>query len=688
MAKTRYVIYEYVASDGTRKKARVTEDAFKAYEAQNGLGSLRVVGQEVEGEGNLPGEFKRDWDRGVRANANSIERIAYEKDGQSRNILRKDVDTEGKALEQQGWKRKYSPLGSLVKGATSGVANLIPFSGGLPGLAKFVNPAGGEFDAARVAENLENSQRENPVEFGIGETGAPALLPIPGGKLMQTGSKGLAALRMGAIGTAAGAVTASNKAPEGHRLEGFIEGAKSTAPFAFGTSFALAPFLRAPGAVKVEPKGSGASLLPPSSPELGTFSPSTWLNPGSLKDAAGKARVSSMRPTPTEARNLAASFGGVEQAGAAINAQKVPGWIPGVKRGVVGNALESIRQKYPWTKNVLGTGEIPLLPADADAPKAAAIFDAVKDPAGKAVRQLETQVPPVPFKPFLKDVAKGPLQYLERNNWEPTSPAPTFERVMGEVADTAMPLEQTGQRVSFQQQPTSIVGPNGQPFTKTVTVPGTPIHSRPVTSVPAPEFQDLAINQPRAAANVRNGYDSNVGPLDQHLGKAFADTSGIGAKKLEEHMAANLPPDQFGKYRDLKQLYRIGARGDESTNAYRAAVAAPRSLGSEVSAAAGGQIGATLYGPGGAIAGRGIGRMLGRQSWVNPSKAYGMTRFAEGLEGQGIDPFWQAAGLAGRGVQRVPASAIVAGSVATDAEDPTTNWLWAVANRLMQNKEK
>lgn len=603
--------------------------------------------------------------------------ITYTKDGKDQTVPPGDLASR---LESEGWTRKYpGQLSSAALSASVALGNMIPFTGGMAPMAGGVkgtynwlrggmsNTWSDEVDKA-VSEKKDlyaGAARENPTTWKAADMATQvAALPATlramtlgrlGGPLAKTGSLLKAAGKTTAEAGLAGGIQASNQAPPGQRLEAGVKGALTSAAVAAPMALVSSPFLRDPSHVKVDEANSAASMVPAHAPELSWRNPSSLLNPESQRNYGATERIRSLESTPKMVGELASNFKNpvtgqpdLVAAGRAVNDATIPSWAApsfGVRREMfnsewLGNKAQAIRERYPWTQKILGTGAVPLLTGE-DAQGAAKVFGSVRNKTGPAIAQMEENKGGVDLGEFFARARSGPGTELSENWAIEPSTARQFEDVLkrGEA--------------KYVPQNSGTLGPGGP------AAPGT--------------VADLAdiVNVTRAEARKRAASPgSAVSPNEATLGTALADASNIGARMKDEQMARALTPEQFSRYKDVKNLHFIASRGDDATNEFRSAARRPEGLTQVIYGAAGAGIGGQ-FGLGGAIAGRQGGRELATQMQSGTgARAARATRFAEGIEGKGVDPFWQAAGAAARGVQSAPGRTILATSAKTGSGMP------------------
>jgi hypothetical protein len=458
-----------------------------------------------------------------------------------------------------------------------------------------------------LVEQRRLSAAQNPKTAALGEfTGAVAGSPMPGGPLAKGGSLLKSTARLAGRGAAASGVGAA----------GMTEGGIKERATAGVAAMPLGAVVSAaPGAV-----ASGISRKPGSfqAPKLG-YNPlsGAWANPESLKESAGAARISALRPTPSSLENINREFGSVEAFGRKINEAKNP--ITGA----------------------------PLIKKNFDAPKMDRAFEATKARTGDSIRRAEKVADQttsgIDVGTYEARVRGGPIAELRGNAWETSAAADTLDDRLTSVLD--------------KHAPPNAAMPGGRP------------------NVSIRSMQDIR-NGARASAKNRGGYNQ-TSPLDADVGRGLSQAEGIAGGMIDDAMKQSLTPEAYAKFLADKDLHRIAARGDETVKAFRGAAGAPRSLSQVGEGAAASAVGGMVGGMPGAIAGRQAGFVLGHQSAINPAKAWNRQRLAEGIEGNGLHLGWDAAGAAVRGAQALPdrlirGAGIMAGDeVAAVVEDPT-----------------
>jgi hypothetical protein len=300
-----------------------------------------------------------------------------------------------------------------------------------------------------LVRERKESAAQNPKTAVLGElTGAVVGSPLPGGPLAKGGSLLKSTARLAGRGAVASGVGAAGMAEGGirERLKAGAVAAPLGAVLSGGLGAVASGIARKPGSFQA--------------PKLG-YNPlsGAWANPESLKESAGAARISALRPTPSSLENINREFGSVEAFGRKINEAKNP---------------------------VSGA---PLIKKNFDAPKMDRAFEVARKRSGETIGRLERKADEagaqVDLGEYLGKVSAGPKTKLTANRTRATERAATAQSFMDDVTQTASPP-----KVEVLQFPPPVV--QGQ---KIVQKP---------TGLPKYE-----LSEPLPVSGVRQG---NVGP--------------------------------------------------------------------------------------------------------------------------------------------------------------------------------
>lgn len=173
--------------------------------------------------------------------------------------------------------------------------------------------------------------------------------------------------------------------------------------------------------------------------------------------------------------------------------------------------------------------------------------------------------------------------------------------------------------------------------------------------IPASSLASTGRHLREAGSEFGSYFGEQTNPLGKTLGSAYDEAAGIAIGMSKDATSAALNPADAAKLEAAKRLFAVSQRGDETVKAFRGASGAPFSLPQVVEGgAAATAVGAMGGGPGAVITARQAGRVLGRQSTINPARAWNRQRLAEGIEGDGLHAGWDIAGGAVRGAQAAP----------------------------------
>jgi hypothetical protein len=671
----RWVLYQYRQAPEEPWRTGITTDTIwneyggASWDGRVGRQLLRWVPNEKEAQALKHEIEKREGD---------IQRVRYVKDGQE-TLAWENSDLE-KGLQQDGWTRKYGPLETFGRSALGSSL----FNWGEEAVAAAKTPftdAGFKENLRALEDKRKESASERPVTgFLGGMTGATVGSPLPGG---LGGAKaglsyGQSAARLAATGVAASALAGAGASEGGitDRLKAGGKAAVAGVPWSVGFALPLANFARKP--TNIDPLDAG---------DLSWTTPSAYVtNPEQLRNAAGLARISSLRASPGVLGAVAEKLGrdtpGIDSTSALIrwgrdlNDARVPGDAAG--------SAWNLRPK-------------PVLGVTDTAPKLERAFIDETKRAGEqigAIEQIADQRgAQVDLGEFLSKIQSGPARKLDANRARPQKLGP---ELMDTVKRTALPP--ADELVQFPPQKETVLagatvgnGNKLSPVYETRSILPNATVSTPPRFVPASRLNEAARMMREYAKEVGGGpMGETVHPYGKTMGSAVDESAGIASGMATTANKSVLDATEQAALDDAKKRFATFKTGEEAVNPMRSAAAAPHALGSIIEGGAFATAGAAAGAdPGTIITLRQLGRMMGKQRNINPSRATNLTRLAEALEGSPQNRGWQAVGLGAKGAQHLP-SAIQKGLASDTGEDAAAedSWLWAVANRLMQNKEK
>lgn len=398
-------------------------------------------------------------------------------------------------------------------------------------------------------------------------------------------------------------------------------------------------------------------------------SPFRWLatrwNEESMANRGGEARVSAARPSASglgaaiEARG--ATVGEAPGPyGATLNSFKIPEALRTDQPGFA----DTLRQRYPWLKGILGTGERPLLGPHADAPAMESAGKALTERSGERLGELRSQVPKMEVQPVVDAVASRAASIRGQNPVVGDAVANEATNIANRVRDTYQPATQIEvPTYGDVHYPGRLVGVSNvesgvpsrpyplikEPITRLEVTGSKPVTVRPTAPAASVDEVSRLRNQFRDAGQY-SGFD----PTDQAVSRFNAGAEGDVGRAINAHVEGALPPEQAALHAELRKANAMGHAVTDITNGLKSAVAAPHSVSSEMGANAASVAATQAFGAPAAVPARLIGRAVAKQSNINPGRAWNLSRTAEGIEGNGINPWWQLKGAAIRSGREIP----------------------------------